>query len=100
MTAKIGRPAEKFPREHTVLVRLSDAECAALKRALAIDYPGARKPALATYAREVLVAGVGAVLDMTVRRDRIDRDAPASFAAWRSAKRATKTAAKRRRRAS
>lgn len=95
---KLGRPPEKFPRAHQVAVRFSDAEFGALKRAIAVDHPGTDKPTMASWLREVAVAHAGVVLGMVVRRDRVDREGATSFSAWRSAKRASVAAGKKRRR--
>jgi hypothetical protein len=98
--AKLGRPPVANPRNHAVLVRLSDTEWGAIVQALAREHPVAdRSPTMAEWARDLLVAHASEVLRVEVTRAglRHQTGGVAEWKCWRLA-RAVRLAARRRRR--
>ena|SRR5438874_319953 len=97
--AKIGRPPIPFPRRTGILVRVSNTELGALRRALEAEYPVAgRRPTLAAWLRELGVAHASEVLQVEVTRSGL-RHADGGVPDWKRWKlsRAVKRAAVRRR---
>src|SRR5215831_11891738 len=97
--AKMGRPPVPFPRKTGILVRVSDTELGALRRALEAEYPVAsRRPTLPAWLRDLAVAHAGEVLQVEVTRSglrHVDGGVP-DWKRWKLS-RAVKRAAVRRR---
>lgn len=67
--ARLGRPPLLHPRRHGVLVRFSDTEWGALVRALDTEHPvTTRRPTLAAWVRDLMVAHASQVLAIDVTR--------------------------------
>jgi hypothetical protein len=99
--ARRGRPPEPFARYRGVFIRFSDTEWGALQQARQTEHPvPTRRPTLAEWIRELMVAHAGQVLQVEVTRAGL-RHAPGgapNWKRWRLA-RAVRRAAPRRRKA-
>jgi hypothetical protein len=97
--AQRGRPPGAYPRRQGVFVRVSDIEWGALHQALLAEYPvPERRPTLAEWIRDLVVAHAGEVLHVEVTRAGL-RHTPGgapNWKRWRLA-RAVRRAAPRRR---
>jgi hypothetical protein len=97
--ARRGRPPEPFARYQGVFVRFSDTEWGALQHARQTEHPApTRRPPLAEWIRDLMVAHAGEVLQVEVTRAGL-RHAPGgapNWKRWRLA-RAVRRAAPRRR---
>lgn len=97
--ARLGRPPLAHPRRHGVFVRFSDIERGSIERALAAEHPvAARRPTLADWIRDLVVAHASAVLGIEVTRAAL-RHAAGGVADWKRWRltRAVRAAAARRR---
>ena len=96
-----GRPPIPHPRRHGIFVRFSDTEWGALQRALDTEHPVAtRRPTLAEWMRELVVAHASAVLTVAVTRSAL-RPQPGGapdWKRWRLAQAVRRAAVRRRRR--
>ncbi len=80
---KLGRPPTPHPRTHGAFVRFSDTEWGALRRAVATEHPVAdRRPSIAEWLRDLVVAHASAVLGVEVTRAAL-RHAPGGVPAWK-----------------
>jgi hypothetical protein len=98
--AKLGRPPLPHPRQHGIFVRFSDTERAALERALQAEYlVSRRRPTLAEWIRDLIVAHAGQILGVDVTRAAL-RPATGGIPNWKRWRlaRAVRRAAPRRRR--
>jgi hypothetical protein len=97
--ARRGRPPEPFARYQGVFVRFSDTEWGALQQARQTEHPApTRRPPLAEWIRDLMVAHASEVLQVEVTRAGL-RHAPGgapNWKRWRLA-RAVRRAAPRRR---
>ena len=99
--ARMGRPPVAYPRRHGVFVRFSDTEWGSLREALAREHPvAARRPSLAEWTRDLIVAHAGQVLEVDVTRSALLhlRGGAADWKRWRLARAVRRAAARRRRR--
>ena len=97
---KLGRPPLAHPRCHAALVRFSDTEWGAIRQALAREQPVAhRRPTVAEWIRDLIVAHTSEVLEVEVTRSGLRHAAGGApnWRRWRLA-RAVRRAAGRRRR--
>ena len=98
--SRMGRPPVRFPRNAGLFVRFSETEMGALVQALGAEHPVAsRRPSLAEWARDLLVAHASQTLGVEVSRSglRHQQGGVADWKRWRLAK-AVRRAAKGRRR--
>lgn len=99
-----GRPPLQNARYASVLVRFSDTEHGALTEALVRDYPvPSRRPSMAAWVRDLMVAHAGQVLGVDVTRGALRgraRGGVADWKRWRLAKAVRRAVARRRRRRS
>ena len=69
--AKMGRPPVAHPRGHGVFVRFSDTEWGSMVEARAREHSvAARRPSLAEWIRDLMVAHASAVLEVEVELTR------------------------------
>ncbi len=100
---KLGRPPMPHPRRHGAFLRFSDTEWGALREALAREHPVAsRRPNLAEWIRELIVAHASQVLEVDVTRSalRHQKAGAPDWKRWRLARAVRQAAARRRRRRS
>jgi len=98
--SKLGRPPMPHPRRQGAFLRFSDTEWGALQEALAREHPVAsRRPRVAEWIRDLIVAHASQVLEVDVTRAalRHQRGGAPDWKRWRLA-RAVRHAAVRRRR--
>jgi len=97
----LGRPRIPHPRRHGVFVRWSDTEWGALQAALTREHPVARRrPPLAEWIRELIVAHASEVLQVDVTRAAL-RATPGgapNWQRWRLARAVRRAAGRRRQR--
>ena len=99
--AKMGRPPVAHPRRHGVFVRFSDTEWGSMVQALAREHPvAARRPNVAEWIRDLMVAHAGAVLEVQVTRSALQhaRGGAPQWKRWRLARAVRRAAGRRRRR--
>ena len=99
--ARMGRPPVAFPRRNGVFVRFSDTEWGSMVQALAREHPvAARRPNLAEWIRDMMVAHASAVLEVEVTRSALQhaRGGAPQWKRWRLARAVRLAAARRRRR--
>lgn len=98
---RFGRPPITHPRCHGVFVRFADTEWGALQRARDTEHPVAnRRPTLAEWVRDLVVAHASAVLSVDVTRAAL-RPQPGGapdWKRWRLAQAVRRAAARRRKR--
>ena len=96
---RTGRPPEPYARRHGLFVRLSDVEWGALVKTIENEHPvSARRPTMAEWARELLVAHASEVLTVEVSRSALrhqEGGAP-NWKRWRLSKAVRQAAARRR----
>src|SRR6185295_461008 len=99
--ARTGRPPIEHPRGKGAFVRFSATEWGSAVRALAMEHPVAeRRPTLAEWIRDLVVAHASEVLRVEVTRAGL-RHQPggvADWKRWRLAKAVRQAAGRRRRR--
>ena len=98
---RLGRPPLSHPLHHGVFVRFADTEWGALQRALDTEHPVAiRRPTLAEWMRDLVVAHASAVLTVDVTRAGLRPQAggAADWKRWRLAQAVRRAATGRRRR--
>lgn len=99
----LGRPPLAHPRRQTALVRFSDTEWGAIQQAMAREYPVARRrPTVAEWIRDLIVAHASEVLEVEVTRAglRHARGGAPNWKRWRLARAVRRAAGRRRRRQS
>jgi hypothetical protein len=97
--ARLGRPLLPHARRNGVFVRLSATEWGAVERALKTEHPvSARRPALAEWIRDLVVAHAGEVLGVEVTRAalRHAKDGVPDWKRWRIARSVRRAATRRR----
>lgn len=97
--ARLGRPALPHARRNGVFVRLSATEWGAVERALQTEHPvSTRRPTLAEWIRDLVVAHAGEVLGVEVTRAAL-RHAEGGIPDWKRWRitRSVRRAASRRR---
>src|SRR5438128_1670143 len=99
--AKLGRPPIAYPRCHGAYLRFSDTEWGAIQQALAREEPVAhRRPSVAEWIRDLIVAHASEVLEVDVPRAGL-RPVPGgapNWKRWRLARAVRRAAPRRRRR--
>src|SRR5438093_13088811 len=99
--AKLGRPPIAYPRCHGTYVRFSDTEWGAIQKALVLEEPVAsRRPTVAEWIRDLIVAHASEALEVEVTRSGL-RAAPGGvppWKRWRLARAVRRAAARRRKR--
>jgi hypothetical protein len=88
-------------RRHGAFLRFSDTEWGALLEALAREHPVAsRRPSVAEWIRDLIVAHAGEVLEVDVTRSALQhqRGGAPDWKRWRLARAVRRAAARRRRR--
>lgn len=98
---KLGRPPLAHPRRQTALVRFSDTEWGAIQQALSREHPVAyRRPAVAEWIRDLIVAHASEVLEVEVTRAglRHAKGGAPNWKRWKLARAVRRAAGRRRRR--
>jgi hypothetical protein len=98
---KVGRPSLKHPRRFGAFIRFSAAEWESLHEALRVEFPVARRrPTLAEWLRDLVVAHATEVLQVQVTRSGVRHleGGVADWKRWRIAKAVQRAAKLRRRR--
>ncbi len=99
--ARMGRPPIAHPRRKGVFVRFSDTEWGSLLASLAREYPVAfRRPSLAEWIRDLMVAHAGQVLEVDITRAGLRHQSGGApdWKRWRLARAVRRAAGRRRRR--
>lgn len=97
--ARLGRPPLPHARRSGVFVRLSATEWGALERALKTEHPvSTRRPTLAEWIRDLVVAHTGEVLGLQVTRAalRHAEGGVPDWKRWRITRSVRRAAARRR----
>ena len=98
--ARLGRPPLPHARRNGVFVRLSGTERGAVERALEAEHPvPARRPTLAEWIRDLVVAHAGEILGVEVTRAalRHAEGGVPDWKRWRIARSVRRAASRRRR---
>jgi len=100
---KLGRPPIVHPRRQAALVRFSDTEWGAIQQALSRENPVAyRRPTVAEWIRDLIVAHASEVLEVEVTRSALLHaiGGVPNWKRWKLARAVRRAAGRRRRRRS
>ena len=98
---RFGRPPIPHPRRHGVFVRFADTEWGSVQQALQAEHPVAsRRPTLAEWMRDLVVAHASTVLTVDVTRAglRPQVGGAPDWKRWRLAQAVRRAATRRRKR--
>jgi hypothetical protein len=98
---KLGRPPLVHPRSQGAFVRFSETEWGALQQALSREHPvTGRRPTVAEWIRDLIVAHASEVLEVDVTRAALRPVAGGApgWKRWRLARAVRRAAARRRKR--
>jgi len=98
---RLGRPPLVYPRRQSAFVRFSDTEWGAIQQALSREHPVAgRRPTVAEWIRDLIVAHASQVLEVDVTRSTLRPVAGGApgWKRWRLARAVRRAAAHRRKR--